>query len=114
MPGRHGKQRFGRKRSSRERRTEMETTLLDSIHNRTRKERAILSKMIPPRPQQLKRKIAVNPLMSFIPPALPAVEAPAPHEVPAATAGKVKVPKDAKKSSAPQTKKRAKTRPSGP
>lgn len=60
MPGRHGKQRMKRKKSRRERPTEMEVTLKDSIHNRIRKEKAILKDMIPPTVPRYTAKIPTN------------------------------------------------------
>eukprot|EP00758_Cryptobia_borreli_P010333 Tbor_TRINITY_DN5559_c1_g2::TRINITY_DN5559_c1_g2_i1::g.13198::m.13198 len=57
MPGRHGKQRQKRKKSRRERPTDMEVTLKDSIHNRTRNERSILKTLISPVLPKLTRKI---------------------------------------------------------
>ncbi|ESL07218.1 hypothetical protein TRSC58_04001 [Trypanosoma rangeli SC58] len=48
MPGRRGKQRVKRKKSKRQRPSEMERTLVDSIHGRRRKERDILKNYLPP------------------------------------------------------------------
>lgn len=70
MPGRHGKQVKKRNRSKRQPATEMETTLKDSIHGRTRKERAILRDLIPPAVKHVTKKIglpATLPLFSAPP-----------------------------------------------
>mmetsp|Transcript_25788 Transcript_25788/g.29882 ORF Transcript_25788/g.29882 Transcript_25788/m.29882 type:complete len:118 (+) Transcript_25788:68-421(+) len=60
MPGRHGKQVKKRNRSKRQPVTEMETTLKDSIHGRTRKERAILRELIPPAVKHVTKKIGLS------------------------------------------------------
>eukprot|EP00744_Colponema_vietnamica_P004557 GILI01006780.1.p1 GENE.GILI01006780.1~~GILI01006780.1.p1 ORF type:complete len:510 (-),score=132.84 GILI01006780.1:113-1642(-) len=60
MPGRHGKQRMKKRKTRRERPTEMEVTLKDSIHNRIRKEKAILAPMIPPTVPRYTAKIPTN------------------------------------------------------
>ncbi|CUE86044.1 Hypothetical protein, putative [Bodo saltans] len=60
MPGRHGKQVKKKNRSKRQPVTEMETTLKDSIHGRTRKERSILSGLIPPAVKHFSKKITIS------------------------------------------------------
>ena len=70
MPGRHGKQVKKRNRSKRQPVTEMETTLKDSIHGRTRKERQILKTLIPPKVVQVARKVTLSdssPMFSALP-----------------------------------------------
>ena len=63
MPGRHGKQQRKRKRSKRQPVTEMETTLKDSIHQRTRNEREILKDLVPLRAQKVVHRVQVSALM---------------------------------------------------
>ncbi|KAH8613340.1 hypothetical protein ERJ75_000798500 [Trypanosoma vivax] len=61
MPGRHGKQRVKRKKSKRQRPSEMERVLLDSIHNRKRKEREILKERLPPVIKPRTSKMTLSP-----------------------------------------------------
>ncbi len=64
MPGRHGKQSVKRGRSKRQRPTQMENTLKDSIRSRCVKERSILSKLIAPRlEKKFANAVAITPLM---------------------------------------------------
>ncbi|EAN96582.1 hypothetical protein C3747_613g39c [Trypanosoma cruzi] len=71
MPGRHGKQRVKRKKSKRQKPSEMERVLLDSIHGRKRRERDILKKHLPPPVKLRSTKVALNttlPMFNPLPP----------------------------------------------
>ncbi|KEG12223.1 hypothetical protein DQ04_01881070 [Trypanosoma grayi] len=59
MPGRRGKQRVKRKKSKRQKPSEMERVLVDSIHGRRRKERQILKNHIPPPVKLRTNKVAL-------------------------------------------------------
>lgn len=94
MPGRHGKQVKKRNRSKRQPVTEMETTLKDSIHGRTRKERAILKDLIPPRVKQVAKKVMITasmPMFQTLP--VQAVPSPLPIQETPSTGGSTKVVK---------------------
>ncbi|KAH9598670.1 hypothetical protein LSM04_008692 [Trypanosoma melophagium] len=60
MPGRRGKQRVKRKKSRRQKPSEMERVLVDSIHGRRRKEREILKNHIPPQVKVKTNKVALS------------------------------------------------------
>jgi hypothetical protein len=75
MPGRHGKQVTKRGRSKRQRPSQMENTLKDSIRSRCVKERSILSKLIAPKVEKkFANAVAVTPLMPMFAPPPPAAQ----------------------------------------
>jgi hypothetical protein len=89
MPGRHGKQVKKKNRSKRQPVTEMETTLKDSIHGRTRKERSILSDLIPPAVKHFSKKISISTTLPMFQQA-PVQKAAPPQEASPSVAPKVK------------------------
>ena len=84
MPGRHGKQVTKRGRSKRQRPSQMENTLKDSIRSRARKERSILQKLIAPKVEKrFANAVTVSPLMPMFAAAPPPLHAPNAPDTPA-------------------------------
>ena len=83
MPGRHGKQRTKKKKSRREVKSQMERQVADSYFARQRKERDILSGLMPKKFVPMKQRLAT-----------PSITLPAPDETTEQQQAAVKVDKN--------------------